>query len=479
MKSIRTKLWSGMMIMMSIIIILLWLFQIVFLDKFYSVFVIGKVKNRAESISADIGNLDSINQINDSELVLGEMESFIYEKQLSAEITDTNYHLVYQGTSGSNMMMPGMMMNESYTNAAMSALSGEEYTQKFTHQKFGYEFMIIALPIYSGGTIEGAMIITMPMASIDETTGILMKQLVIITGILLLVSVLISSKLSKNFAEPISKISRQAESYSAGKYQVRIKDAGDDEIGKLAKRMNDMGEALARNDVLQKELIANVSHELRTPLTLIRGYAETLRDVTGNNPEKREKQLGIIIDESERLGKIVEDILNLSQPQAGAVTLEKESFSLKEMLQSIKENYELDMKGRTLELIGVSELDSNLLGDKNRIQQVFYNLIGNAFRHSNENQPVEVNVIQMNDKVKIEVRDYGEGIAEEDLPHVFERYYKGKRIDGKKSEGTGLGLAIVKSILEMHQAAYGVESKLGEGAIFWFELEKDNSHTSF
>lgn len=478
MKSIRSKLWSGMMIMMSIIILLLLLFQIVFLDKFYSVFVIGEVENRAESIVSDIGDLDSLSEINNSEILLEKIESLIYEKQVSAEIIDTNYTVVYQGSTGSNMTMPGKM-NSSYSNAVVSALSGEKYTQKIIQPKFGYEFMVIGLPILDENSIEGAVVITMPMASIDETTDILKKQLVIIIVILFLVSILISSKLSKNFADPISKISRQAESYSSGKYKVRISNAGDDEIGKLAKRMNDMGEALARNDVLQKELIANVSHELRIPLTLIRGYAETLRDVTGNNPEKREKQLGIIIEESDRLGKIVADILNLSQLQAGAVTLEKESFSLKEMLQSIKENYEIDIKGRTMELIGVHDLESNVLGDKNRIQQVFYNLIGNAFRHSNADNPVEVKVTQLNGKVRIDVRDYGEGISEEDLPHVFERYYKGKRIDGKKSEGTGLGLAIVKSILEMHQADYGVESNIGEGAVFWFELEKDNSHTSF
>ncbi|MEA4972481.1 MAG: HAMP domain-containing sensor histidine kinase [Candidatus Metalachnospira sp.] len=478
MKSIRTKLWSGMMLMMAIIMVLLWLFQIVFLDKFYTVFEVGDVKKNAESIVQDIGKLKTLSQINDSDQITQEMENFVYEKQLTAEIIDTNYNVVYQKTSGSSMMMPGMM-GDTFTNIVLSALNGEELTQKVIHQKFGYEFMIIGKPILIENSVKGAMIITMPMASIEKTTGILTRQLIIITAVLLIVSVLISLKLSQNFANPILKISRQAESYASGKYKVRITDAGDDEIGRLAERMNDMGEALARNDILQKELIANVSHELRTPLTLIRGYAETLRDITGDNTQKREKQLSIIIDESERLGKIVEDILKLSQLQAGAVTLEMGSFSLSDMLMSIKENYELDMKGRTLDLINVCDLKENLLGDQNRLQQVFYNLIGNAFRHSNENMPVEVSVKQESAKVKIEVRDYGEGIKEEDLPHVFERYYKGTRADGKKSEGTGLGLAIVKSILEMHHANYGVESRLGEGTVFWFELDKEKSHTSF
>ena len=478
MKSIRAKLWVGMMILVGVIIVLLWLFQIVFLDKFYTVLEIDGVKKSAESIVEDIEKLTEVNQINDTESILNAIEKFINEKQLSIEVIDPDYNVIYQGTSGSNSNMPGVMQ-EAFLEVSKSAMKGEESKQVVTHPKYGYDFMVIGIPISNGNTIEGVMIVTMPLASIGETVDILKSQLIIITCVLFVVSLLISYQLSKNFANPISKISRQADSYAKGEYQIRINHISDDEIGKLAKQMNDMGESLARNDVLQKELIANVSHELRTPLTLIRGYAETLRDVTGENREKREKQLGIIIEESERLGNIVEDILNLSRLQAGAVTLSIENFSLKEMLTSIKEHFELGEMGKHLDLVGVSELEENLLGDKDSIQQVFYNLIGNAFRHSRANQSVVVAAMPNEKTVRIEVRDRGEGIAEEDIEHVFERYYKGKRTDGKKGDGTGLGLAIVKSILDMHQVPYGVESKLGEGTVFWFELKKENSHTSF
>jgi signal transduction histidine kinase len=478
MKSIRAKLWVGMMILVGVIIVLLWLFQIVFLDKFYTVIEIGEVRKNAENIVAEIEELTDITQINNEESIPQNIENYIYEKQLSVEVIDYDYNVLYQGTSGSNTNMPGVM-KEAFLEVSKSAMEGEESKQVVTHPKYGYDFMIIGIPIRNETSVQGVMMVTMPLASVGDTVDILKRQLIIITCVLFVVSLLISYKLSKNFANPISKISRQADSYAKGEYHIRINPISDDEIGKLAKRMNDMGEALARNDVLQKELIANVSHELRTPLTLIRGYAETLRDVTGENQEKREKQLGIIIEESERLGNIVEDILNLSRLQAGAKTLEMEKFSLKEMLTSIKEHFELGEKDKSLDLVGVLELDENLLGDKNKIQQVFYNLIGNAFRHSRSNQSVVVVAISNEKTVRIEVRDQGEGIAEEDIAHVFERYYKGKRSDGKKGDGTGLGLAIVKSILDMHHVPYGVESKLGAGTIFWFELKKENSHTSF
>lgn len=478
MKSIRAKLWGGMMILVVVIIVLLWLFQIVFLDKFYTVLEIGGVRKSAESIVTEIEKLSDINQINNEESIQANIENYVYEKQLSVEIIDYDYNVLYQKTSGSNINMPGVIQ-EAFLEVTQKAMSGEESRLVVTHPKFGYEFTIIGIPIMNENIVKGVLTVTMPMASIDETVDILKSQLIIITCVLLIVSLLISYKLSNKFADPISKISRLADSYAKGEYHTRINQISDDEIGKLAKRMNDMGDALERNDVLQKELIANVSHELRTPLTLIRGYAETLRDVTGENPEKREKQLGVIIEESERLGNIVEDILNLSRLQAGAVTLAIENFSLKEMLASIKEHFELGEMGKHLDLVGVLELEESLLGDKDNIQQVFYNLIGNAFRHSRPNQSVVVVAIPNEKTVRIEVRDQGEGIAEEDIEHIFERYYKGKRTDGKKGDGTGLGLAIVKSILDMHQVPYGVESKLGEGTVFWFELEKENSHISF
>jgi len=150
-----------------------------------------------------------------------------------------------------------------------------------------------------------------------------------------------------------------------------------------------------------------------------------------------------------------------------------------EMLDHIRERYEYSSETRTFLMEGVKELPNNLIGDKRRIEQVFYNLINNAFRHTIETDMVSIHAVSEKDWVLIKIIDTGEGISKEDLQHIFERYYKGKRLDGRKENGTGLGLAIVKSILQMHQVDYGVESKIGEGTTFWFKLKQDNSHTSF
>lgn len=476
MKHIRTKLWLGTMVLVGIIILLLWLFQIVFLEKFYSVLEINEVTKSANLLTDKIEELDDIKLINESDTIIELVDSLVNEKQISIWLMEDANQTIFQRISGNNANIPNVL-KEAIIEGAFDALAGKTTKKQVIHPKFGYEFVVITMPVYHGSTITNTLSFAFPMAQVKDTVFILKRQLIIIIIILLLVSALLSFTLSKSFTKPILDISKVAKSYESGNFNSRVKSAGNDEIGQLAERMNHMGEALIRNERLQKEIIANVSHELRTPLTLIRGYAETLRDVTGENKEKREKQLGVIIDESERLSQLVEDILNLSRLESGAINITMEVFSLKDMLIGIRERYLLKNENIMLELRGVDTLQDNVIGDSKRIEQVFYNLINNAIRHTKDNKPVVAELIQKKDYVRVEIIDQGEGIAQEDMKYIFERYYRGKRAQGKKESGTGLGLAIVKSILELHKAPYGVESERHVGSTFWFELKKENSHT--
>ncbi|MFT5873135.1 MAG: signal transduction histidine kinase [Clostridium sp.] len=465
MKSIALKLWSGMMALVVVMLVILWLFQIVFLEKFYTGIKISEVKNKGYSILKQIDmkegkNLESI------------FETFASETGCNVEFLNSNGKTLYiTGSSGSNSQMP-MMMNNSRIEAINDIIKGKEVMLSLEHPKFHNTYILIGLPLKVQSEFRGGLLISLPLAPVEDTASILKVQLGYITLILFFIALIFAYFLSRSFTRPILEITKVSEEMAAGNFSAKIKSNSRDEIGRLAMTINYMGEELSKIEQLRKDLVANVSHELRTPLSLIRGYAETIRDVTGNAPKKREKQLDIIIEESERLGNIVENILNLSQIQAGYVNLNKTQFNVNEFLERIIKKFEILSEKTGVDIVLENHGDAIVEGDEIRIEQVMYNLINNAFNHTKRSGHINIKTIGNEKKLKIEVSDNGIGISEEDLKHIWDRFYKADKVEDIKSTGTGLGLTIVKTILESHDFKYGVESEKGIGTTFWFEIKK-------
>ncbi len=473
MRSIGLKLWSGMMILVICMLALLWFAQIVFLEQFYTNMKIKEIKDRGYQIIRDINSVDK-------ETMANSLEEFAYQNNLGIEVLDAGGNVLYNanasGVSGMGNQF-GMGRNNVRAQAIRDVLSGQEAAIATSHPRFSGQIMFIGLPVKSNDKITGAFLITMPLAPVTETTAILKKQLTYISVILLAVSLLISFVISRTLTKPVREITRAAEGLAAGNYEGRIAVQGQDEIAKLAGTFNYMAAGLAKTEQLRKELIANVSHELRTPLSLIRGYAETIRDVSGDNEQKREKQVGIIIEETVRLSNIVDDILNLSQLESGYLLLKKEPFSLKRILEGIVKRYEILSEKTRVRIMLDNPGDFLTTADETRIEQVLYNLINNAFNHSFAEGTITVRALEKQDHVRVEVSDTGPGIAEVDIKYIWDRYYKASmtgtnRAVVAEATGSGLGLAIVRAILDAHGSEFGVESTIGMGTTFWFELEK-------
>jgi signal transduction histidine kinase len=464
MKSIRFKLWAGMMALVLIVLILLWLFQIVFLESFYTNIRISDVKNQVASVIKTINYDNTIEYEN-------ELDNLAYNNNMSIEIINLQRISTYtSSSSGSGSQMP--MINSSREEVYQEALSGNEVSITLIHQRFGNKFIMLGLPIQIEGKIYAVMIVNLPLAPVEDTSSILKSQLLYITIILLAASLFLSFLISRGFTKPILDITNASEKMSMGDFNVRIRTKKQDEIGKLAQAINNLGAQLSKIEQLRKDLIANVSHELKTPLSLIRGYAETIRDVSGDMPEKREKQLQIIIEETERLNKIVEDILNLSQLQSGYISLNIDRFIMNKTLETVKKRYELLSEETGIDLIVEKISDIYLEGDEARIEQVLFNLINNAYNHTPSGGTIAIKALDLNDRVRIEISNSGKRIPKEDISHIWDRYYKADKTSRKKSVGTGLGLAIVKEILEAHKSGFGVESDDESGTTFWFDLKK-------
>lgn len=477
MKSIGLKLWSGMMLLVVLMLIVLWLFQIVFLEQFYRTRQIDKLEKKSVEIVQELATLDSLSDITDDEKVTKTLESFVYTYHLNIELLNESGQVLYQRTSSSDQQSHNMF-NQYTAPVINQALDGEKVQTTFKHPRFGNTIVIMGLPIMNkigGNETEqqrGALIVNAAMAPVSDTADILKQQLLYITVILLIAAFGIAFMISRHLSKPILKMNQAAKEIAKGKWDVDVQTTGKDEIGQLALTIKEMAGDLKRTDQLQKELIGNISHELRTPLSLIRGYAETIKDVSGEQPEKREQHLEVIIHESERLAHLIDDILHLSQLEAGIIKLEQKCMNLREVLEGTSNRFSNLAQSNDIELIVSSEEFVYALGDRPRIEQVLINLVGNAFNHTRSGGKIEIMATEFDEGVKIEVKDNGEGIPEEVLTAIWERYYKVKNLNRDKRIGSGLGLAIVKNILLAHGSEFGVDSTLGKGATFWFILKK-------
>jgi signal transduction histidine kinase len=453
-----------MMTLVIIVLILLWLFQIVFLENFYTRMKVNDIKEKTIAVT-ELLNADKTEDFRD------QMDILAYENSMSIELLDMNGNIIYETNSSGTVGKMHGMMNSLRSQIYEKALTGQESATTMTHPRFGNEFMLIGLPVYINQELTGGLLLSFPLAPVEDTAAILQRQLFYISLILLAAASLLSFLLARTFTRPIVDIEKAAAQMAEGDFSARIDVKQQDEIGQLAKTINYLGQQLSQIDQMRKDLIANVSHELRTPLSLIRGYAETLRDVTGNDEDKRQKQLGVIIEEAERLSRMVDDILNLSRLQSGHFELNKSIFSVRNLAGNVAKRYDLLSKQREVSIIMEMSDEQLVEADAARIEQVLYNLINNAFNNTDAGGTITIRDIDNGDRVRIEVADSGNGIPEEEINRIWDRYYKADKSIGK-TVGSGLGLAIVKAILEAHGAAYGVESKKGAGTTFWFELGK-------
>lgn len=304
---------------------------------------------------------------------------------------------------------------------------------------------------------------------LNATVQTLKTQFWMIAVILLLGALVLAFAISRNISQPIQKMNHAAKRLAHGQYDADFSVTGYREVIELSDSLTHASEELSRNDKLQKELIANVSHDLRTPLTMIIGYSEVMRDLPGENTPEN---VQVIIDETRRLADLVNDMLDLSKLQAGTRKLTLSRFSLTELTRSVMTRYEkLTQKdGYRIEYAFDTEVE--VIADQTAILQVLYNLINNAVNYTGDSKLVRVTqeVIPDMHRVRISVTDDGAGIPPEEIPLIWDRYYKVDKVHRRAMIGTGLGLSIVKHILEQHQTSYGVESTLGEGSTFWFEL---------
>jgi len=310
------------------------------------------------------------------------------------------------------------------------------------------------------------------MKIIQSGVNTLLWYFIIIGALVLLVAIIISCSASQRLSGGLKTLSSTAVRLAKGDFSVNFENAEYSELADLSDTLNTVRDEVKKSGDFQRELLANVSHDLKTPLTMIKAYASMIREISGDNPEKREKHLQVIIDEADRLTGLVNDVLSVSKVSSNLDELNFKVFNLTEYLYGLinKFGYLQETQGYNL----MVDIDANLYtrADEEKIGQVVYNLLGNAVNYTGEDKTVYISLKSnlAGDRIKLKIRDTGKGIAKEDLPEIWNRYYRVKENHSRPVKGTGLGLNIVKKILENHKFDFGAESEKDKGSTFWIDF---------
>jgi signal transduction histidine kinase len=445
---------------------MLWFLQIFFLDTYYEEMKISQTRKIANDIISNYGDDDLVEYIS----------TLSYKNDMFIHIESSDGTIIF--SPAQNLDRPRIFGGDFYLveTAVMKKklIQSDRNSISILMKDRGRKNNILAYGAYLDPAPgqEVILYIFSPLFPVESTVEILSNQLKYVTLISLGLAFGLSFLISKRISKPIVNITKSASKLAEGNYGVNFEGGQYSEIAQLADTLNYTSRELAKTDNLQKDLIANVSHDLRTPLTMVKSYAEMIRDLSGDNPEKRTAHLQVIIDEADRLNLLVADLLLLSKMQSGVDALNIARFNLKDSIISILNSYRILSEQEGYRFTYRCDPDIFVHGDEARIKQVLSNLVNNAVRYSDEDKDISITVTEIGDAVRCEVADKGQGIPEDELEHIWERYYKSSSNHGRNAAGTGLGLSIVKEILLLHKARFGVTSKLHEGSTFWFELPK-------
>ena len=506
-RPLRVHLAIGFLVFSVLLLVVLWLFQTVFLESFYKSIKTHQVKSCAYSLSAYIES-DSFSDLITEIEEQNEMKVSVYD-------TDTAFFICLYATENRGFLSELSMetIRELYQRAV--ANGGEDFT--ITHFKREDRFFLpdIAIPhdesaggdignsddiwdfhgnffnnfsmnqmhgpslerpvsenlayakIISTANGERLIVVESEITPVNSVVETLRYQLIIMTAVIVVLSIVVAIFLGKLISKPISDTNEKAKSLAKQNYDISFDGGRYREITELNETLTYAAEELKKVDSLQKELIANISHDLRTPLTMITGYSEIMRDLPG---EMTPENIQIIIDEATRLNSLVTDLLDISRLQSDTANIKKVPFSLTKCIERIFSRYTKLIENDGLNIVFEHDGEVFVMGDELRMTQVLYNLINNAINYIGEDKTVIVRQQLEDELVRIDVIDHGEGIPEEQLQYIWDRYYRVDKEHRRAKIGTGLGLSIVKNILIAHDAQYGVTSISKEGSDFYFTL---------
>ena len=326
---------------------------------------------------------------------------------------------------------------------------------------------------YRNGRLIGAVRCVTSLQVLDAQLGQIYLWVILAVALLVALIIFSNSFFLRSIVGPVLHINEFAKKITGGQYGIRMNADYNDEIGELCGTLNDMSAELSRVEKTQNDFISSVSHELRTPLTAIAGWADTIESCL-DDPKLAAQGLTIIKKETRRLSQMVEELLDFSRIEGGGMRLQTEPFDLRGDLYDAVFTYTdmLQQEGMRIEY-EESEEPIMVFADRNRLKQVFLNIIDNAGKYGKDGDRVQVSAHTEDGSCIVHIRDFGQGIKEDELPFVKQKFYKGSA----KGRGAGIGLSVCNDIIAMHGGTLDISSVYGEGTDVCITLPLYQDHT--
>lgn len=437
------------------ILLLMWFFQIVYLKYSYEAYQVQNMNKLANSI-----------QDSKSTDLNSTLESTAYENEVCIEYHSNDGKVYFYNTMRNGCALG--KNNQELTKIEQDFISSDSTIKanRLVNREYEAKAFLYGIKV-DGGTV----FMYTTLEDISTTNIVLKNQLIYLTIIAIIFAIVVSYFLSKKLSEPILDITKRARTLGSGE-AVKFPKYNVTEVDELATVLTNAQDEMLKTDELRRDLMANVSHDLKTPLTMIKAYAEMERDISYKDEKKRTETCNIIMDESDRLNVLVNDILTLSRMQANADEMNITSFDLVEEINTIIKRYEIIKETENYHFILDLPKKAMVEADQKKLNQVIYNLINNAINYTGKDKTVTIRVKRAKDSYLVQIIDTGKGIKQEEIPFIWEKYYKNEKNHQRNIVGTGLGLSIVKNILEHHHFEYGVESQVDHGTTFYFYVKK-------
>ena len=436
-----------------------------------------KITEKLQSNALLVGNIlkDDLRQSRHED-IQKRMRTLAEELDLRITVIDEHGRVL-----GDSEKEPSQMEDHSDRPEIIKAMDDAFGQSTRPSDTLGYNMKYVAVRVEDGGETLGVVRFSLPLSEVQLEIQVIYRAVLFGAIVAIVIALTIAYFVSRSITSPIRKMQETAQQIAKGDFSTKVRIRGKDELSELAKSLNTMADELQQKmenlkqmDKMKSDFVANVSHELKTPLTLIKGYIETLEDKAIDDKDKARRFISIIKEHAARLENIVDDLLSLSELELSRHSIQKTDCNLKSLIDEVVLGFghALAEKRQVLN-VNPQSSDLRIKADRDKIEQVFVNLIDNAIKYTQEAGTIEISIRDQQNTVTVTVHDNGIGIPKEHLDRVFERFYRVDKARSRELGGTGLGLGIAKHVVLAHNGQIRIESQANKGTTLSVTLPKE------